>query len=153
MLTKKLLTCHVHAFGIERNVQPPRAMPMQSGSLRLIQDAVLVVASSRRKPRMKLLVDLLYPGDTDVRRKIAIGSKQPAAFAALAARVKVDNLPCGMYAGVCSPRTYHTHIFIGDDRQRFFQTLLYAETCLLPLPAVVGGPVVLNAERDPNLKS
>ena len=75
MLTKKLLTCHVHAFGIERSVQPPRAMPIQSGSLRLIQDAVLVVATSRRKPRVKFVVDPLYPRHANVRRKIAICSK------------------------------------------------------------------------------
>ena len=55
-----------------------------------------------------------------------------------------------MHSGVRAARTNDLHRFIRHDREGFFETLLYAETGLLTLPAVVSGSVVFDAERDAN---
>ena len=39
-----------------------------------------------------------------------------------------------------------------DDRYLFLETLLHANTGLLALPAIVPGAVVLDAERDANVR-
>lgn len=99
---------------------------------------------------MKAFVDPLRPHDANVTGKIAVRTEQPASFISHAGRVKMNNLPGRMHAGVRPACADHLHGRIRHQRQRIFQSLLYAETGFLALPAVVSGPVVLNAECDTN---
>ena len=56
-----------------------------------------------------------------------------------------------MNTGVRSASAGNFHRLICDQCESFFEELLYAQTRLLALPAVISGSVVLNAERDANL--
>ena len=149
---KQLLRGGVHALLVEWLIDPPCAVTMQGGSLRPIQNAVSIAAGGGGEAGMKVIDDRFCPRDIDVIRHVAVGAQPPPALRALAAGFEMNDLSRGMYPGVCTAGTHHFYGFIGDDRQRLFQTLLYTDTGLLPLPAVVPGAVVFDAERDANVR-
>jgi len=55
-----------------------------------------------------------------------------------------------MNAGVRATSTCHGDGVICNQREGLLEELLYARAGFLALPAVICGPVVLNAERDAN---
>jgi hypothetical protein len=101
---------------------------------------------------MKVINNGFCPRDIDVVWHIAVGAQQPSALRALAAGFEMNDLARGVHPGVGAAGTDHFYGFIGDNRQRLFQALLYTDTGLLPLPAVVPGAVVFDAERDANVR-
>ena len=65
----------------------------------------------------------------------------------------MNDLTRGMYARISATCTDHLYGFIRNQRQRFLERLLHPETGLLPLPAIVPGPVIFDAERDANVRT
>lgn len=58
-----------------------------------------------------------------------------------------------MHAGIGAAGTNDLDGLIGYQRERFLETLLYPDTGLLTLPAIVRSPVILDAERDANVRA
>ncbi len=150
MLPEQLLGRLVHCIGIERLMDPPCSVAIQRRSLQPVEDPVTVAAGGRRETRMKRVVDRLNPGHTNIVRETAVRAQEPPSPAALASGIEVGDLPGCMHSGIGAARTKNLHGLVGDPGERFFETLLYAETGLLALPAVVRGSVVFDAERDAN---
>ena len=140
----------MHGVGIEWLIDPPGPIAMQRGSLRPVKNAVTVTSGRRRKPRMKLIVDGLSPNDVDVVGKIAVRAKQPAAPAAFTGGVEMNDLAGGVHTGIGAACADYLYRFICNQRERFLEALLDANTGFLTLPAVIPRAVVLDAERNAN---
>jgi len=151
VLAQQVLRRFVHLISIERRVDPPRAMPVYCRALQAIQNAITIVTRRCRETSVKLVVDLTRPYDADVVRKIAVGAQQPAAIVAATGRIEMNDLSGGMDTGIGAAGAGDFKLVIGHRAQRFFDALLNAEACFLPLPAVIRSPVVLNAERNAHL--
>ena len=149
---KQLLCSGVHALRVEWLINPPRAVTMQGGSMQPIQNAVSIAAGGGGEAGMKVIDDRFCPRDIDVVRQVAVGAQQPPALRALAAGFEMNDLARGVHPGVGATGTNHFYGFIGNNRQRLFQTLLHTDTGLLALPPVVPGAVVFDAERDANVR-
>jgi len=57
-----------------------------------------------------------------------------------------------MYSGIGASGTDDFRGFVGYDRQRLLEALLYTKAGLLALPAVITRAVVFDAERDANVR-
>ena len=151
MLSQQSLRGFVHDCGVQWLVHPPRTIAIKRRSLETIENAILVAAIGCRKPRVKRLIDGVYPGHVDVIGKIAVRPEQPATRTSFAACIKVDYLARCVHARVGSTRADDLYRFIGDQCECFFETLLYAQSGFLPLPAVITRAVVFDAGRDANI--
>jgi len=148
---KQVLGRFLHALGIQWLVDPPGAMPLQRRALQSIENAVTIISAGRGKARVKFVIDLSGPYDTDIVRKIAVGPEQPAAIVTRAGCIKMNDLPGRVHTGVRPSRTGDVERMVGDFFQGLFKALLDAKTGFLALPAVVRGTVVLYTERDAHL--
>ena len=97
---------------------------------------------------MKIASNRMHPVDVDIVRQTTVSTQQPAAPAALAGRVEMNDLAGGVHTGVGATGAHDVDGFRCDPRKRLLQTLLHTDAGLLTLPAVVRGAVVLDAERD-----
>jgi len=100
---------------------------------------------------MKIFGDRQRPAYADVIGKTAVGAQHPATPAAFASRIEMNDLARRVHAGIRAARTNDVNGFIGNQRKRFLEALLNANTGLLALPASVRSPVILDAERDANV--
>ena len=123
-------------------------MTIKRGSDQAVQVNVAIAPRHRRKAGMELVVHGLRPGNCYVVRKIGVRTQQPASLAALTTGVEVDDLPRGMHASVGATGTGDFDRFVGDAAKRFFHVRLHTVTGALPLPTVVRGSVVLNAQGN-----
>ena len=101
---------------------------------------------------MEIVVDAPGPGNVDVIGQIAVGAEQPSPVTTFADGVEMHYLAARMYAGIRAARTDDFDGFVGYDRQRLLEALLYTQAGLLALPAVIARPVVFDAERDANVR-
>ena len=137
----------MHTLGIERFVDPPRAVAVQGRTLQAIEDEIAITARGCRKARMEFVVNSLCPGDRNIGWQIGVGAQQPAPITALALGIEMHHLAGGVYTRVGTPRADDLHILVRHNRERLFDALLNSEPGLLALPAVVRRAVVFDAER------
>ncbi len=97
---------------------------------------------------MKVVVDGLHPGHTDIVGKVGVRAQQPTTLAAFGRCIEMCYLPARVYAGIGAPRTDHFDRFVRDLGQGLLEPLLYAAARALALPAVVRGTVVFDADGD-----
>lgn len=148
MLSMQQLRRIVHVLCSQRLGYPPGAMSMQCRSDLAVEYDETIASCCRRKPRMKIIGYGPRPGDRDIVRQIAVCTEQPTTLAAIAIGVEVYNLAACVHAGVCTPRAAYINVFVGNFGERLFNDRLYTVACPLGLPAVVRGPVVLNAKSN-----
>src|SRR5690606_1155989 len=68
--------------------------------------------------------------------------------AALGAGIEMHDLRARVHASVGAAGAGGLHGRVSDRRQRLLDALLHADAAVLPLPAVVGGAVVLDPKGD-----
>lgn len=101
---------------------------------------------------MKPIVYWAGPGHIDIVGKITIRTEQPASRRSLARRIKMDDLPGCMHAGVRATRTAYVDGVVGNLLQCIFNTRLYTVARALSLPAVVRRAVVLDAQSNTHMQ-
>ena len=97
---------------------------------------------------MKPVVDRRHPTQIDIVRQLRVDAQQPSALSAFCMGIKVGDLAAGMHAGVCAAGTDDFAEFVCNAGYCILYNGLDADTAFLPLPAVVSGTVVLNANCD-----
>ena len=124
---------------------------MQCRALQSVKDTVSITPGGRGKPRMERVADRRNPGDTYVVGKITVGTQQPASPTTFAPGVEVHHLSRCMNTCVGAAGANHFDRFVRNQRKCLFHPLLHTETGLLPLPAIITGAVVFDAQCDANV--
>ncbi len=85
--------------------------------------------------------------------QIGVGSAHPGNGLPPREGVEVNHLGGGVHSGVGAACGNHVHRRIGETRERLLEMILHAAAGRLCLPAAERGPVVLEAERDTQLRA
>lgn len=78
----------------------------------MVVDDIPVMSLRRTEACVKGLVGLGQPQHTDIIRQVGIASPQPVIGRPHSLGVKMNDLPGGMYAGICTPGTDYIDLVV-----------------------------------------
>ena len=137
-----------HGREVERVTDMPASAPVQRRPDGAVEDPVMVDFAAGVIPRVEFPGHLAHFLHHDIRGKKAVHAQVKIPKGELRGRAEIRHLVQGMNPRVGPARGNQDRPVVDDPGNAVLHHLLDGEDIGLPLPAVVGGPVVFDDELD-----